>query len=132
MPLDPSVAAAQKKRRAILFVLGSSATFTVSAALVKAAGTGIPTLEAMAFRNVGALLITVPLAVRAGWTVLRTRHPLSHACRVAAGLGGTFGTYYGYAHLPLAAATALTFAMPLCLALMSVPLLHERVSASRL
>ena len=39
--------------------------------------------------------------------------------------------YYGYAVLPLATVTALGFAMPLFLALLSVPLLGERVRGAR-
>ena len=38
-----------------------------------------------------------------------------------------FGAFYGYAHLPLAMVTALGFAMPIFLGILSVPLLGERI-----
>lgn len=123
---------ARMRRRAILFVLGSSGLFTVTSALVKVAAPEIPTVELMLFRSGIAFLCMLPLVVRAGgWSVLRTRRPLDHAVRGLAGLGGMFGSFYGLAHLPLAAVTALGFAMPIFLALLSVPLLHERVTLPR-
>jgi drug/metabolite transporter (DMT)-like permease len=74
----------------------------------------------------------LPLIIRAGgWSVLRTRRPLGHVMRGLAGLAGMAGSFYGYGHLPLAAVTALGFAMPIFLAILSVPLLHERVTGAR-
>ncbi len=123
---------ARQRRRAILFVLASSAAFTVSSALVKLASPEIPIVELMLFRSLVAFLFMVPLVVRAGgWTVLHTRRPLSHLMRAVAGLAGMFGSFYGLAHLPIAAVTALGFAMPIFLALISVPLLHERLTVPR-
>ena len=123
---------ARLRRRAILFVLGSSAAFTVSAVLVKVAAPEIPTFELMLFRSLVAFLFMLPLIVRdGGWSVLRTRRPVGHLVRAVAGLAGMFGSFYGLAHLPIAAVTALGFAMPIFLAMLSVPLLNERVTASR-
>ena len=120
------------QRRAILFVLASSASFTVAAALVKAAA-AMPIFELMLFRSGIASVLMIPFIMKGGgWSVMRTRRPWGHALRVAAGLAGMFGAYYGYVHLPLAAATALGFAMPLVLVILSVPMLHERVSAGRI
>lgn len=120
------------RRRAILCVLGSSATFALAAALVKAVSPTIPVIEIMLFRSLFAMIVILPLLRRAGgWTVLRTRHPLGHVLRTMAGFAGMFGSFYGYAHLPLAMVTALGFAMPVFLSILSVPLLHERVNAGR-
>lgn len=120
------------RRRAILFVLGSSGAFTLSSALVKFAAPEIPVAELMLFRSLVAFLCMMPLIARmGGWTVLRPRSPWGHATRAVCGLGGMFGSFYGLAHLPLAAVTALGFAMPIFLALMSVPLLGERVGPAR-
>ena len=123
---------ARMRRRAILLVLASSGSFTVSSALVKVASPEIPTLELMLFRSLVAFLFMGPLIVRAGgWSALRTRRPWSHGMRAVAGLAGMFGSFYGLAHLPLAAVTALGFAMPIFLAVLSVPLLGERVTWPR-
>ena len=131
--MPPDSAASVARRRAILFVLASSGSFAVASALVKAVGPGLPVIEIMLFRNVVAFLCLLPLVHRAGgWSVLRTRRPLGHLGRTLAGLGGMFSTFYGLAYLPIAATTALGFAMPLVLALISVPLLNERLTGARL
>ncbi len=127
--MTPSTALATRlRRRAILCVLGSSACFTVAAAFVKAIGDAVPTSEVVFFRSAVAAVCMVPLIRRAGgWSVLRTRWPLGHAGRLLAGLAGMYGSFYGYARLPMATVTALGFSMPIFLALLSVPLLRERV-----
>ena len=120
------------RRRAILLVLASSFAFTLAAALVKIAAPEIPTVEIMLFRSVVAFLFMLPLVYRAGgWSVLHTRRPVSHLLRALAGLAGMFGSFYGLAHLPIAAVTALGFAMPIFLAMLSVPMLGERVTMPR-
>lgn len=120
------------RRRAILFVLASAAAFSLSAALVKVAAPEVPVFELMLFRSGVALLCLAPLVLRAGWAVFRLRNPWGHAARTVCGLGGMFGSFYGLAHLPLAAVTALGFAMPIFLAGLSVPLLGERVGPARM
>lgn len=123
---------ARLRQRAILCVLASSACFTVAAALVKSIGNAVPTSEVVFFRSAVAAACMVPLIRRAGgWSVLRTRRLLGHAGRLLAGLAGMYGSFYGYARLPLAAVTALGFSMPIFLALLSVPLLRERVGLDR-
>lgn len=123
---------ARMRRRAILCVLGSSACFTVAAVLVKTVAGAIPTSEIMLFRSLVAAVCMIPLVVRnGGWSALQTRRPLGHALRLLAGLAGMYGSFYGYAHLPLATVTALGFSMPIFLSILSVPLLGERVGRHR-
>ena len=125
-------AAAEQRSRAIAFVLASAGLFTVAAALVKVAAPEIPTVELMLFRSLVALVILLPWIIRAGgWRVLQTRRPGAHLMRACAGLCGMFGTFYGLAYLPIAVVTALGFAMPLFLAVLSVPMLGERMTAPR-
>ncbi|MDT7953514.1 MAG: DMT family transporter, partial [Acetobacteraceae bacterium] len=120
-------------RRAILCVLASSASFAIAAGLVKAVSPTVPVIEIMLFRSLFALVAMLPLAHRAGgWAALRTRHPVGHVLRTLAGFAGMFGSFYGYAHLPLAMVTALGFAMPVFLSILSIPLLGEPVKAGRL
>lgn len=120
------------RRRAILCVLGSSASFTVAAALVKVAAPDVPTIEIVLFRSLVAALCLLPLLRRAGgWSALRTRQPLGHAWRLVAGMVGMYTSFYGYGTLPLATVTALGFSMPIFLSVLSVPLLHERIRPGR-
>ena len=94
--------------------------------LVKAVSPTIPVIEIMLFRSLFATVAILPLLIRAGGlSALRTRHPLGHVLRTIAGFAGMLGAFYGYAHLPLAMVTALGFAMPVFLSMLSVPLLGE-------
>ena len=125
---DPS----RQRRRAIACVLAASAAFTMASALVKAVSPTIPVIEIMLFRSLFATVAILPLLIRAGGlSALRTRHPLGHVLRTIAGFAGMLGAFYGYAHLPLAMVTALGFAMPVFLSVLSVPLLGERVTPGR-
>jgi drug/metabolite transporter (DMT)-like permease len=120
------------RRRAILCVLAASAAFALTAALVKGLGDGIPTIEIVLFRSLVSLLVILPLLLRhGGWSALKTRHPLNHALRTVYGFLGMLTSFYGYRMLPLAMVTALGFAMPLFLTVLSVPLLGERVGWRR-
>lgn len=118
---DPVSAA---RRRAILLVLGEALAFSLVAA--------IPLAEVMLFRNLFALPALMPQALaHGGWRALRTRAPLGHLQRSGWGLLAMGGAFYGYANLPLALASALTFTMPLFLTVFSVPLLGDRVGPRR-
>jgi drug/metabolite transporter (DMT)-like permease len=114
-------------------VLAASAAFSIAAALIKAAGEGVPPVEVALFRSVVMAAIVLPLMQRRGGMValLRTRRPWGHVARTASGFYGMITSYYGYLHLPLAVNTALGFAMPLVLTMLSVPLLGERVGWRR-
>lgn len=123
---------ARARQRAILCVLGASACFTVSAALVKAVAPSTPVVEIILFRSFVALLCLLPLLRRSGGiSALKTRRPWGHAMRTTAGFAGMFGSFYGFGHLPIVTVTALGFAMPIFLSLMSIPLLGERVNRHR-
>jgi drug/metabolite transporter (DMT)-like permease len=117
------------RRRAILCVLAASASFSVVATLIKAVGSSVPAVESALCRGIVMGLIMIVLLRRrnGGRIVWRTRHPWGHAWRTVCGFFGMVSAYYGYAHLPLAANTALGFAMPLVLGALSGPLLGERV-----
>ncbi len=125
---DPRVA----RRHAITCVLSASATFAVGSAVVKALTADFPVLEIVAFRSFLAFLGMLPVLWRhGGLAALATKRPLGHALRTLCGFIATVTTVYGYARLPLATVTALGFAMPLFLTILSVPLLGERVGPRR-
>ena len=129
--VSPAVLKAAR-RRAILCVLGASAAFSLTAALVKSLGTGIPTVEIVLFRSVVAFVVIGPMLARqGGWRTLKSQRPLSHAMRTVYGFFGMVTSFYGYRMLPLAMVTALGFVMPLFLTVLSVPLLGERVGWRR-
>ncbi len=122
------------RNRAILCVLADGACFAVAAALIKATrSAGIPVVEMVVFRSaVIAAAMMAALALQGGvLAALRTRRWLGHAMRIVLGFAAMASSYYGYVRLPLASVTALNFAMPLFLTVLSVPLLGERVGWRR-
>ncbi len=123
------VTTAGARRRGILCVLGAAAAFALAAACVKGLYGEIPLAEVILCRNLFAIPALLPLLLRApeGWRALRTRNPWSHAQRLFWGGLGMIGAFYGYAHLPLATATALGFTMPLFLTLIAVLFMGERL-----
>lgn len=120
------------RRHAITCVLSASATFSIGSAVVKALTADFPVMEIVAFRSLLAFVALVPVLWRhGGVSALATRRPLGHVLRTLCGFVATVTTVYGYAVLPLATVTALGFAMPLFLTILSVPLLGERVGPRR-
>lgn len=131
---DPSAQAAlgRSRRRAILLLLVAAGLFSIAGVCVKGLGGEVPLAQVVLCRNLFAIPVLLPLLLRdGGWAALRTTRPGLHLVRMAAGLAGMFGAFYGYAHLPLATVTALGFTMPLFLTLLAIPLLGERVGPRR-
>jgi drug/metabolite transporter (DMT)-like permease len=92
----------------------------------------MPIMEMVAARSLVVSLALWPLLMRSGGlAALRTRRPFGHLARTLLGFVGMSTSFYGYAILPLATVTALGFAMPLILTLLSVPLLGEGVGWRR-
>lgn len=121
-----------RRRRAIICVLAASATFTLGAAFVKALTEHVPVFEIVMVRSYVAFLAMTPVLWRAGGlAAMRTSRPGGHFLRTIYGFFGTFTTVYGFAYLPIVTVTALGFAMPLFLTILSVPLLGERVGWRR-
>jgi drug/metabolite transporter (DMT)-like permease len=120
------------RRHAIVYVLGASATFTLGSAVVKALTAEFPVLEIVLFRSIVGFVAMLPMIIRhGGLSALATRRPLGHVMRTVYGFIGTVTSVYGFGVLPLVAVTALGFAMPLFLTILSVPLLGERVGPRR-
>ena len=103
------------------------------AALVKWCGAkGVPVLEIIFFRNAFAFVpICLYIWRTCGFGVLRTRRPLGHLARSAVGLTGMTCGFTALQHLPLTEATAFSFAAPLFMTALSVPILREPVGRHR-
>jgi drug/metabolite transporter (DMT)-like permease len=127
-----AVALRAARHHAIVYVLAASATFTVGSALVKALTAEFPVLEIVMFRSIVGFVAMLPMIIRhGGLSALATRRPVGHAMRTVYGFIGTVTSVYGFGVLPLVTVTALGFAMPLFLTILSVPLLGERVGPRR-
>ena len=116
------------RQRAILSVCAASLLFALCSAMIKALGPEIPSVVVAFFRSAIGAAIILGLILRSGrWSQAWTKRPWGHALRTFFGFTSMVATYYGYSHLPLALATAIGFAMPIVLCLLSAPLLGEKV-----
>ncbi|HYA71558.1 MAG TPA: DMT family transporter [Roseiarcus sp.] len=108
-----------------------AATFAFAAmsALIKTASPIFPVGEVVLFRSLFALAVLVAwLAWRGEFPrALHTRRKLGHIGRSIAGSGGMFANFIALSLLPLADATALTFATPLIVVPLAALTLGETV-----
>src|SRR5207237_3004518 len=118
----------ETRQHTFIYILIVSATYTVGSAVENALTAQFPELEIVLFRSVVGFIAMLPMIARhGGLSALSTRRPLGHILRTVYGFVGTVTSVYGFAVLPLVTVTALGFAMPLFLTILSVPLLGERV-----
>jgi drug/metabolite transporter (DMT)-like permease len=90
----------------------------------------IPVL--IAARSAMVLVLLVPWVMRSGgWSVLRTRRLGAHLLRGVMAVCSMLAFFESLRLLPLATVIAISFAAPLFMTLLSVPLLKERVGVHR-
>lgn len=119
-------------RHGIGFMLVAVSLFSVLNVLVKTLAAGYPVAEVAFFRNLFALpLICLMVAMGGGWDQLRTRRLGAHLWRSAIGVTCMLLLFLAFDLLPLADAVAYSFAAPLFVTALSVPLLGERVGLHR-
>ena len=112
-----------------------AATFVFAgmSALIKLSSARFPVSEIVLFRSLFALLV---LVVWLRWRgefpgALATRRPFGHIGRSLAGTGGMYSSFAALSLLPLADATAFTFATPLMIVPLAAVLLGEAVRLYR-
>lgn len=108
------------------------ALFATMDALVKHLAATYPILQLVFFRSFFAFAPLSILILRSGGIgALATARPLGHVLRSLTGLVSMALFFLAFALLPLAEAIALSFAGPLFLTVLSIPLLGERVGPRR-
>lgn len=113
--------------RGALWILAASILFSCMAATVKTVGARLDSFQIAFFRCAFGLIAILPFMLRAGPQVFRTRRPVLHIVRALTGLTAMFCGFYSITHLPLADATAISFAKPLFMILLAVLFLGETV-----
>src|SRR5271165_5525864 len=112
--------------------IGATFAFALMSGLIKAAAPVFPGSEVVFFRSIFATATLAGwLAARGEWpAALRTTRPLGHIGRSLAGSCGMFANFLALALLPLADATAFTFATPLMVVPLAAIVLGEEVGTS--
>ena len=119
-------------RLGIGMMVMSTILFAVLWAFVKALSERYPVFEVTFFRNLFALVPVVGLVTRNGWRkTLRVSRLSGHVWRSVVGVGAMTLSFLSYHLLPLADAVAISFAIPLMVTALSVPILGERVGIYR-
>ena len=118
--------------RGIALMVLAVGIYSVMDAMVKWLGPSYPVLEIVFFRSLFAFIPIAYILWRSGsLAALRTANPLGHALRALTGLASLSLFFYAYTRMPLANVIAISFAAPLLVTALSVPLLGERVGWRR-
>lgn len=119
-------------RLGIALIVTSSLTFALMNAIVKLVSGRLGPIEIGFFRQIFSLVPIIAMVVRhGGLPVLRTERPFGHLFRGLIGNSAMIIFFLSVAKLPLADATALSFASPLFVTALSLPLLGEAVGRHR-
>jgi drug/metabolite transporter (DMT)-like permease len=119
--------------KAVGFKLFSAILFAVMQALVRQLGDVVPLGQMVFFRGAFAVL---PVLLIYAWrgelaVAVRTNRPIGQLGRASLSVGGMFTNFSALARLPLADATAISFASPLITVALAALILKERVRIYR-
>lgn len=117
--------------RAALLMLGSTLSFAMMVLAIRYATATVPTTEIAFFRNFFGLAVLMPLILRRGAGLPRTRHLPRYLLRTTIGLAAMLCGFWAVGHLPLAQAISLSYATPLFVTIGAALLLGEVVRRRR-
>jgi drug/metabolite transporter (DMT)-like permease len=116
----------------IYLKLGSLLLFCTMDAMVKALGGTYDAFQLMLFRSAIAMAPVAIIIWRSGgMKSVRANRPWMQAVRIVVAFGSTLGFFYVFPRMPLVDAYAISFAAPLFMVALSVPMLGEPVGWRR-
>jgi drug/metabolite transporter (DMT)-like permease len=126
-------AAAANPLTGIALKIASTLAFSAMMATIKVLGDAYPVGQVVFFRSAFALLPILALLfwTGAGLRGLQTKRPGAHALRSIAGTAAMFSGFGGLMLLPIADATAISFAAPIVTVVLSAIILSEPVRLFR-
>jgi S-adenosylmethionine uptake transporter len=117
----------------IFFVLAGMTAISINDMLIKQLSGGYPLHQIVFTRSaIGIVFSLMIVQLEGGWQILRTKRPGLHALRGLMVVISNMAFFLALAVIPLADATALFFAAPLFITLLSIPILGEKVGALRM
>ena len=118
---------------AIMFVLIGVGAISINDMLIKQLSGGYPLHQIVFARSAIGIILSLGLVkLEGGWHLLKTDHVELHVFRGLLVVIANMAFFLALAALPLAEATALFFAAPLFITLLSIPILGEKVGVMRL
>ncbi|MFK7876896.1 MAG: DMT family transporter [Paracoccaceae bacterium] len=117
----------------ILFVLAGVICISVNDLVIKQLSGDYSLHQSVFIRStIGILFSLILVQLEGGWRILRTKTPFWHAFRGILIVIANMTYFAALAALPLADVTALFFAAPLFITLLSIPILGEKVGLLRM
>ncbi|WP_299648195.1 DMT family transporter [uncultured Tateyamaria sp.] len=117
----------------ILFVLIGVVCISVNDFLIKQLSGGYPLHQIVFTRSsIGMVVSLLIVQYEGGFGILRTKTPWQHTLRGVLIVIANMTFFVGLAVMPLADVTALFFAAPLFITLLSIPILGEKVGPLRM
>ncbi len=113
--------------------IAATLSFALMSAMIKTVAGRYPVGEVVFFRSIIAMAVLVVWLQGRGEfpSALYTQRPFGHFGRSIIGSGGMFANFIALSLLPLADATAFTFATPLIVVLLAAFILRESVAPYR-
>jgi len=116
----------------ILLMIAGVASFAVMDATIKWLTTGFPVSQIVALRSwFGLPVLFFLVHLEGGVSALKTSRPMAHGLRYLLVLALSFSFFWVLSQMKLVDAIAITFAAPIIIAALSVPLLKEAVGFHR-
>jgi len=130
---DTTASSIDRPTFGIVLILIGMLAISINDMLIKQLSGGYP-LHQMVFTRsaIGIAFSLVIVHFEGGWRILKTNRPGLHALRGLLVVIANMSYFAALAVLPLADATALFFAAPLFITLLSIPVLKEKVGPFRL
>lgn len=116
----------------VLWMIFGGIFFTLVAGVVRHLSYKYSAFEIVFYRVLIGALIQLPWLLRAGTQVLHTRRMGLFWARSAFAYGGMVLYFYAVGHMKLADVTAIQFVQPLCITVLAVVILGERVGIHRI
>lgn len=117
--------------RGSVWMILSSLAFAVMATGIKLLGRDLPVVEILFFRQLFVLVLVSPAIARGFPSVLRTSRWPVHLTRSLLAFVAMTAGFTALVHLPLAEATAISFARTLFTTILAIVFLHEVVGWRR-
>ena len=120
------------KTRGLLWVALAGLLFVVFIALVRYIGNELHPIQAAFLRYLFGLLVLLPLFLRSGMGLFRSRHIRLHGFRGCIHAFGVMLWFYAVSQLPIAEVTALSLITPIFVVVGAVLFLREHLTRPRL
>ncbi len=123
---------ASRIRAGILSIVGAVSLFACMDALIKYLSADFHPLQIFFFRVLFGMLPLIPVLHTDGWRrSLRTHRLPLHVLRSVITMAAVVSFFIAFGLMPLADAYAISFAAPIFITLLAIPLLGERVGLRR-